>query len=141
MILKYKLGGHGPYTTWDDSPDSEPTTTKSKGSDDDGELGIKDIIALVKDANMLPNDSAYAMRLVNDIFTRGSDRYWSPNYVGTMYSRLYQAIQNARHHENKYKKAEQEVINKKGLSEVAITKSGNFIGKDAEGNTQEITFE
>lgn len=139
MIFKYKLGGHGPYTTWSESSDSE-NTTKKQSSEDQDELGIKDILTLVKDSNMLPNDAAYTTEILQSLFQRGMESK-SPSFISTMYAKLWQVTQKARHHENNFKNAEKEVTTKKGLAEAAITKDGRFVGKDSEGNLQALSLE
>lgn len=130
MIVKLQQGGgmipFADYTPMNlpihDPFQKQPAaTTEKKGEED---LGIKDLLNLIKDVKGLPNDSAYLAKQINSLLTRASVLPLSTSDIAAAYAQIFLSIQNAEHHKQEYTNAYNEAKAKGALSEVAITDDG-----------------
>lgn len=141
MIIKLQQGGglppfadfqplNLPYTDPFQTTEASTTPSGSKSGGDD--LGIKDIISLLKDVKGLPNDAAFITQQINSLMNRASFMPLKSTDIATAYSQIFLSIQNALHHKSEYDNAYKKAESKDALSEIAITSNGRLAVLDTE---------
>lgn len=146
MILKYQQGGGvGAFPTYtitnpisvDPFSTTEASTTKSgkKADTDDG----LDVMKMVYDAGLLPNDTAYIAQFANKIM-RLAD---TPGFkgIGNLYAQFQYELSKAKYHKEEREKAVTQAEKTGAMPEVAITSDGKLVGQDEDGKMQFITVD
>lgn len=141
MIIKYQQGGGLPpfadYTPLnlpyvDPFQATEASSNKSGSSGED--LGLKDLLSLLKDIDGLPNDAAFMTQQINSLLERASVFPLKSSDIASAYSQIFLSLQNAKHHKSEYDKAQNEAQSRGALSEVAITSNGLLAVYDTEND-------
>lgn len=136
MILTLQQGGGIPPFA-DYTPVSIPTASASEkksstSKDDSDDLGIKDILELIKGVEGLPNDSAFVTKQLNSLLNRASVYPLRSQDIASVFSQIFASIQRLKHHKQEYENARIEAKNNGALSEVAVTDSGMLVAYDLE---------
>lgn len=136
MILTLQQGGGiPPFADYIPVDTSSGSTTERPSKDKkEDDLGIKDIIELIKGVEGLPNDSLYLTKQLNSLLNRASVYPLRNQDIASAFSQIFASVQRLKHHKSEYTKAAEEAKNNGALSEVAITDSGLLVAYDLENN-------
>ena len=153
MIFKFQEGGNVggggvyPYLLYSPviTPDAdEEITTKDTGSSDKGEeLGLKDLLGMIKELDGLPNDSAALAKSLTKLLKR-SEQTGVPldsTDIATAYTSYLAQIRKAKFNKEAYDKTYSLVKDNGGLNEIAITNAGYIVAQDEDGKIVQLTPE
>lgn len=144
MILKLQQGGtsgggmppFADYTPvvlpYQDPFISTSKTESSSGSSND--LGLKDLLGMIKELDGLPNDSAALAKNLTSLFRRSeaTGTPLSSSDIASAYTSYLAQIRRAKFNKEAYDNTYKIVKDNGGLNEIAITNQGYIVAQDRE---------
>ena len=144
MILKLQQGGtsgggmppFADYTPvvlpYQDPFISTSKTESSSGSSND--LGLKDLLGMIKELDGLPNDSAALAKNLTSLFRRSeaTGTPLSSSDIASAYTSYLAQIRRAKFNKEAYENTYKIVKDNGGLNEIAITNQGYIVAQDRE---------
>lgn len=141
-IKMFQQGGGGIpafnyYTPITPQGASTEVTTGDKSSKDKDDLGVKDILDLIKGVEGLPSD---VQQLTNEFsrFFQFSNAGVSPSMLASRYLTAVGKIATAKFNKGYYDQVYKDQEKNGGLNEVAITNNGQLIVQNREGEVTTI---
>lgn len=144
MILKLQQGGTSgggmpPFATYTpiSTPYQDPFQTQSKAtasSSSNNDLGLKDLLGMIKELDGLPNDAAALASNLTDLFTRSEAQGipLSSSDIASAYTQYLAQIRRAKFNKEAYDNTYKIVKDNGGLNEIAITNQGLVVAQDRE---------
>lgn len=144
MILKLQQGGTSgggmpPFATYTpiSTPYQDPFQTQSKAtasSSSSNDLGLKDLLGMIKELDGLPNDAAALASNLTDLFTRSEAQGipLSSSDIASAYTQYLAQIRRAKFNKEAYDNTYKIVKDNGGLNEIAITNQGLVVAQDRE---------
>lgn len=143
MILKLQQGGTSgggmpPFATYTPitTPYQDPFQTQSKAttSSSSNDLGLKDLLGMIKELDGLPNDAAALASNLTDLFTRSEAQGipLSSSDIASAYTQYLAQIRRAKFNKEAYDNTYKIVKDNGGLNEIAITNQGLVVAQDRE---------
>lgn len=143
MILKFQQGGtsgggmppffqYTPVIT--PQPELDQTAAGSTKSGTSDELGLKDLLGMIKELDGLPNDAAALAKSLTNLFKR-SEQTGTPlssSDIASAYTSYLAQIRRAKFNKEAYDNTYKIVKDNGGLNEIAITNAGNIVAQDIE---------
>lgn len=154
MIIKLQQGGTSgggmpPFADYTPLvlPYQDPFSAQSKAdkaSDSSNDLGLKDLLGMIKELDGLPNDAAALAKNLTNLFKRSEATGipLSSSDIASAYTSYLAQIRRAKFNKEAYDKTYNIVKDNGGLNEIAITNQGYIVAQDKEnGQIVQLTPE
>lgn len=154
MIIKLQQGGTSgggmpPFADYTPLvlPYQDPFSAQSKTdktSDSSNDLGLKDLLGMIKELDGLPNDAAALAKNLTSLFKRSeaTGMPLSSSDIASAYTSYLAQIRRAKFNKEAYDNTYNIVKDNGGLNEIAITNQGYIVAQDREsGEIVQLTPE
>lgn len=154
MIIKLQQGGTSgggmpPFADYTPLvlPYQDPFSAQSKAdktSDTSNDLGLKDLLGMIKELDGLPNDAAALAKNLTSLFKRSEATGvpLSSSDIASAYTSYLAQIRRAKFNKEAYDNTYNIVKDNGGLNEIAITNQGYIVAQDREsGKIVQLTPE
>ena len=154
MIIKLQQGGTSgggmpPFADYTPLvlPYQDPFSAQSKAdktSDSSNDLGLKDLLGMIKELDGLPNDAAALAKNLTNLFKRSEATGipLSSSDIASAYTSYLAQIKRAKFNKEAYDNTYNIVKDNGGLNEIAITNQGYIVAQDREsGEIVQLTPE
>ena len=154
MIIKLQQGGTSgggmpPFADYTPLvlPYQDPFSAQSKSdkaSDSSNDLGLKDLLGMIKELDGLPNDAAALAKNLTNLFKRSEATGipLSSSDITSAYTSYLAQIKRAKFNKEAYDNTYNIVKDNGGLNEIAITNQGYIVAQDREsGEIVQLTPE
>lgn len=149
VLLRQSGGGIPPFVYYEPfsyAGEVESSAAQAGGSSSDSEskLTDKDLFTMLKEMKGLPSDISEIMRTLSRVFA--GDSLFANGSIDTsnlsnLYLKALHKMKIAEFNQKYYDEARKEVIDKGGLSEVAITDHGHIVVADEDGKITNVSVE
>lgn len=149
VLLRQSGGGIPPFVYYEPfsyagGVESSAAQAGGSSSDSESKLTDKDLFTMLKEMKGLPSDISEIMRTLSRVFA--GDSLFANGSIDTsnlsnLYLKALHKMKIAEFNQKYYDEARKEVIDKGGLSEVAITDHGHIVVADEDGKITNVSVE